>query len=125
MEYKFIEISSIYPKRTYRSKRTLKKLHLNEFSEVLVDINLPVSVFDSSKEFLLLDAIYELNSEVFITSDGKNTHIMMQYMSNEFNKEDIIKYSYELLVELSSIDISFAEIENITILYGDAYYGEW
>ena len=44
MQYTFTEVKSVYPKRTYRSKRTLKKMHLNEFSEMLLDIHLPAAL---------------------------------------------------------------------------------
>lgn len=125
MQYTFTEVKSVYPKRTYRSKRTLKKMHLNEFSEMLLDIHLPAALFDSEKELALLDAIYEFNDNTFVFGDISSTNIMIQVPADKFNTESVKQYCLDLLTELSAIDVAFAEIESIVVNYGDAYYGEW
>ncbi len=125
MQYTFTEVKSVYPKRTYRSKRTLKKMHLNEFSEMLIDIHLPVQLFDTEKEWILLDTIYEFDDNTFVFGDLSSTNIMIQVPSDKFDTESVKQYCLDLLTELSAIDISFAEIESIVVNYGDAYYGEW
>lgn len=125
MQYTFTEVKSVYPKRTYRSKRTLKKMHLQEFREMLIDIHLPVQLFDSEKEWVLLDAIYEFNDNVFVSGSLTSTNIMIQVPADKFDSESVKQYCLDLLTELSAIDINFAEIESIVVNYGDAYYGEW
>lgn len=125
MQYTFTEVKSVYPKRTYRSKRTLKKMHLNEFSEMLLDIHLPAALFDTEKELALLDAIYEFNDNTFVFGDLSSTNIMIQVPEDKFNTESVKQYCLDLLTELSAIDVAFAEIESIVVNYGDAYYGEW
>lgn len=125
MQYTFTEVKAVYPKRTYRSKRTLKKMHLQEFREMLIDIHLPAPLFDTEKEWELLDAIYEFDDNTFVFGDLSSTNIMIQVPADKFDPESVKQYCLDLLTELSAIDLQFAEIESIVVNYGDAYYGEW
>ena len=125
MQYKFDKINEVYPKRTYRSKRTLKKMHLNEFAETLVSIDLSASVFDAPNESKLIDAMYEFDDNIFVFGADTGTNIMFSLPTQEFSLEVIKKYCEDLLLILSYIDPTFAEIESIAVVYGDAYYGEW
>lgn len=126
MQYTFTEVNANYPTRTYRSKRTLKKLHLQEFSKTLFKISLDISLFDTEKEDALLDAIYEYDNGVFVYGDITSaTTILVEMNTDKFSPDYVMQYCTILLTELSAIDVRFAELENITIEYGDAYYGEW
>lgn len=124
MQYTFQEVATKYPKRTNRSKRAQKKMHLNKFGEVLVDINIPIAIFDNDKEAELIDAIYEFDDNAFVFG-STYVSLMHQRPVSEFNREVIIQYCDNLLRTLSEIDPQFAEVEKVTITYGDAYYGEW
>jgi uncharacterized protein YggL (DUF469 family) len=125
MQYTFSKVKESLPKTSARSKRTIKKLHLNEFAESLVSIDLTAGLFDSPFEGELLDAIYEYDDSTFIGGSSNATNILIQIKSSDFSEEYIKKYCEDLLFILSNIEPQFAEIGHITVQYGDAYYGEW
>jgi len=125
MQYIFEEVKVNFPKSTFRSNRTKKKLHIGEYAETLVSINLTADTFDTPYEDQLLDAMYEFDSGMFVGSNGDGTIILAQLKSSEVNEDKIKKYCEDLLFVLSDIEPKFAEIGTIAVQYGDAYYGEW
>ncbi|AQW88830.1 putative structural protein [Erwinia phage pEa_SNUABM_50] len=125
MQYTFDKVKENYPKRAYRSKRTLKKLHLQEFGVVLASIVINASVFDSQYCDTLLDAMYEHDDGIFVCGGKDTTTVLVEIPVGDFSIDYVKNYCHKLLLDLSEIDLSFAEIENITVQYGDAYYGEW
>ena len=125
MQYTITKAKETFPKTTSRSKRTLKKLHLGEFAELLVSIDLEAGIFSSPFEDELLDAMYEFDSGCFVGGSLSKTSILTQVKTSEFSEDYIKKYCEDLLFILSNIEPQFAEIGHITIEYGDAYYGEW
>lgn len=126
MQYLFEKVKENYPKRTYRSKRSLKKMHLKEYAETIVSINFLADVLFSANENKLLDAMYDFDSNMFVCSSVNDSTNVIFYMSTaDFSFEYVEKYCNDLLLVLSNIEPTFAEIENITVQYGDAYYGEW
>ncbi|SOK59114.1 hypothetical protein [Yersinia phage fHe-Yen9-03] len=125
MKYTFTKVKENYPKRTYRSKRTLKKLHLQDYGVVLSSIVINIPVFESQYCDSLLDIMYEHDNGIFIFGTDKTTTILVEIPVDKFSIENVKKYCYELLLNLSEIDQNFAEIERIMVDYGDAYYGEW
>jgi uncharacterized protein YggL (DUF469 family) len=125
MQYIFEEVKVNFPKSTSRSNRTKKKLHIGEYAETLVSINLTADTFDTPYEDQLLDAMYEFDSGMFVGSNGDGTIILAQLKSSEVNEDKIKKYCEDLLFVLSDIEPKFAEIGTIAVQYGDAYYGEW
>lgn len=125
MQYTFEKIKEKYPKTTARSKRSLKKLHLDEFAVTLVSIDFPATLFGNPDEFKLLDAMWEYDNDIFVGGSLSGTNIMFQIKTSEFSEDYIKEYCKGMLLILSEIEPSFAEIEFITVVYGDAYYGEW
>ncbi|AMM43871.1 virion structural protein [Pectobacterium phage vB_PcaM_CBB] len=126
MQYSFEKVKENYPKRTYRSKRSLKKMHLKEYAETIVSINLLADVFFSANENKLLDAMYEFDSNMFVCSSvNDGTNVIFYMPTADFSFEYVEKYCNDLLLVLSNIEPTFAEIESIAVQYGDAYYGEW
>lgn len=125
MQYSFEKIKEKYPKTTLRSKRSLKKLHLSEFADTLVSIDFPAGLFDNPLEYKLLDAMYEYDNGMFVGGSLTGTNVMLQIKTSEFSEEFVKEYCEGLLLILSEIEPSFAEIGNVTVVYGDAYYGEW
>lgn len=125
MQYSFEKINEKFPKTTLRSKRSLKKLHLDDFAETLVSIDLSAGLFDVPAEDKLLDAIYEYDDSTFVGGSQVGTNIMFQVKTSEFSENFVKEYCNGLLLILSEIDQSYAEIGNVTVVYGDAYYGEW
>lgn len=125
MQYIFEEVKVNFPKSTTRSNRTKKKLHIGEYAETLVSIDLTADTFDTPYEGQLLDAMYEFDSGMFVGSNGGGTVILTQLKSSEVNEDNIKKYCEDLLFVLSDIEPKFAEIGTIAVKYGDAYYGEW
>lgn len=126
MQYLFEKVKENYPKRTYRSKRSLKKMHLKEYAETIVSINLLADVFFTANENKLLDAMYEFDNNMFIcSSENDGTNVIFYMPTADFSFEYVEKYCNDLLLVLSNIEPTFAEIESIAVQYGDAYYGEW
>lgn len=125
MQYSFEKLKETFPKTSSRSKRTLKKMHLGEFAETVVLIDFPTATFGTPFEWELLDAMYEHDSGICVGGNSKSTHMLVQIKTSEFSEEYIKKYCEDLLFALSNIEPHFAEIEHITVQYGDAYYGEW
>ena len=125
MQYSFEKVKEKYPKTTLRNKRSLKKLHLAEFAETLVSIDFAAGLFDVPEEDKLLDAIYEYDASTFVGGSKVGTNIMFQIKTSDFSEEFVKQYCEGLLLILSEIEPNFAEIGNVTVVYGDAYYGEW
>lgn len=125
MQYIFEEVKGNFPKTATRSKRTMKKLHIGEYAETLVSVELNADTFDTPYEGELLDAMYEYDDGIFVGSNGGGTYILAQLLTSEDIEDKIKKYCEDLLFVLSDIEPKFAEIESITVQYGDAYYGEW
>lgn len=121
MKYKFEKVKENYPKRANRSKRSLKKLHLKEYAETIVSINISYKLLDSPYERKLLNSMYEFDSGMFVT----NSEVIFYIPTVDFTFKYVQKYCEKLFMILSEIDQSLAEIGIITVRYGDAYYGEW
>lgn len=126
MQYSFKKVKENYPKRTYRSKRSLKKMHLKEYAETIVSINFLADVLFSENKNALLDSMYEFDSNMFVCSSvNEGTNVIFYMPTADFSFEYVEKYCNDLLLVLSNIEPTFAEIESIAVQYGDAYYGEW
>lgn len=126
MQYLFEKVKENFPKRTYRSKRSLKNMHLNEYAETIVSINFLADVLFAEDKNTLLNAMYEYDSNMFVSGSVKyGTNIIFYIPTADFSFEYVEKYCNDLLLVLSNIEPTFAEIESITVQYGDAYYGEW
>ena len=126
MQYSFEKVKENYPKRTYRSKRSLKKMHLKEYAETIVSINFLADVLFAENENVLLNAMYEFDSNMFVCgSVNQGTNVIFYMPTADFSFEYVEKYCNDLLLVLSNIEPTFAEIESIAVQYGDAYYGEW
>ena len=125
MEYNFLKVNETFPKCTSRSKRSLKKLHLYEFADTLIYIDFPVATYGNDNEDVLLDIIHEHDNSCFVFASANNTNIMFDVKTSEFTEEMVKEYCHGLLLRLSEVEPNFAQIEKITINYGDAYYGEW
>lgn len=127
MKYQYTELSSNFPQRTYRSKRTKKKMHLGEFQTFLYEIVIPVraNIFVNDEN----DFIYNCLNDSSVTLEtysesGRGLHVLCTLP--EVNKETIERYIETLLYKISEKIEEFASInEAISITYGDAYYGEW
>lgn len=125
MEYNFLKVNETFPKITSRSKRSLKKLHLHEFADTLIYIDFPAVIYGNDNEDLLLDIIHEHDNNCFVLASSDKTSIMFNVKTSDFSEEMVKEYCHGLLLRLSEVEPNFAKIENITINYGDAYYGEW
>ena len=125
MQYSITKMKEYFPKRIHRRRRLEKRLYLGDFSETLVSIDLPTELFYNPDECKLLDAIYEYDDMTFVGGSKNGTNIMFQIKTSEFSEEFVKEYCKGLLLILSEIEPSFAEIGLVTVKYGDAYYGEW
>ena len=131
MQIDFFKIKESYPKnKSYRSQRTLKKMHLGEYAVSLASIKIPVFLFglEQNQTDLCLDVIYEHDTGCFICGDDNGFLILHEFESlpdDNSTKEYIKKFTENLIRELANIEMEFATIETVTIQYGDAYYGEW
>lgn len=124
MEYHFVEVPVNLPKATVRNRRQMKKLHLGDYSEVLVNVVLPESLAGEYADELY-KIVIESNTDVAIFCTTQSTHMMFSYKVQDFSFEKVQEYCKELLYKLTEVDIKFANVERIEIQYGDAWYGEW
>lgn len=130
MQYVFEKVKEKFPSKTYRSERTLKKLHLGKHAKTLISINFPVSVFDcidtdESLFYSIMDVLYEHDSGCFVHSTQTGFALVVDISTERFSEDDVKKFIENVLYDLTNIDSKFAEIESITVQYGDAHYGEW
>lgn len=125
MKYEFTKVNENYLKRKTRSKRSDKKLHLGDYAETLFEMILDVNIFNMSTVDEVLDIMYEHDSRMSVHASGNKTHIMVQLPTSTFNEIYVEQYCAGLLFELTKVEQDFANLNTITVQYGDAYYGEW
>lgn len=125
MQYTFERIEENYPKRKWRSKRLLKKLHLQEFGVMRANIVIDVSIFNSQYCDELIDAMYEYDDGIFVFDGTDLTNVLVDIPVADYSIEYMWNYCYDLLAVLYKIDVNLKKIKKITVKYGDAYYGEW
>lgn len=129
MQITFSKVKETFPKKTYRSERALKKMHLGMYAETLASIRIDVPLFDlgdKNIENACLDAICEYDNSSFIfTNDGESFTILTTFSALNDAEPFVEQYITNLLCNLTLISMEFASVENITVEYGDAYYGEW
>lgn len=128
LQFSFSKVNETFPKKTNRSERTVKKMHLGMYAETLASIHIEVPLFhlgDKDVEDRCLDAICEMDDGSFIFGDG-NSFTVLTTFSSLLNAEQHVKqYVTNMLFKLSMITPEFAEVGTINVQYGDAYYGEW
>lgn len=130
MQYIFYKVQETFPKSTQRSNRNLKKMHLGEYSVSLASIIIPVHLFAFSTDVQdkCLDVIYEHDDGCFVCGHKDGVMILSEFDSlstDEQEKEYIENFINKMICELSNIEMEFANVDTITVQYGDAYYGEW
>lgn len=128
MKYTFTEIKSInLPKTKTRSARTKKKLHIEEYKVYCVDIAMVVKGLDYNDKFdAIADRLEELeiDYETFSYDVGVFS-IMLTYNLKDYSEQSVKDYCTAALYELTMIDVLFAEVQEINVTVGDAYYGDW
>lgn len=130
MQYNFTKVRENFPTKTYRSQRTLKKMHLQSYAVTLVSIIIPVDLFSLEREQLLkcLDVICEHDNGSFVCSNGHHVSILTETPTQDEDastEQFAQNYTNELMYALSNVEMEFANVKTITVSYGDAYYGEW
>ena len=127
MQYTFEKVKENFPKKTYRSQRTLKKMHLGTYARTLINVLIPVKLFDLHQDIMnkCLDLIYELDDNSFVSSTENGFSIIIETNTPTDIESETKQYTNNLLRELSNIEMEFASVDKITVQYGDAYYGEW
>lgn len=128
MKYTFTKLNDKFPKKANRSDRTLKKLHLGSYAETCVDVSLDYPVELYNDEFFdgFYDALYQVLPDfgTFGIYDNKFTFIYT-VPSASYNEEDVKTVVNEVLRLISNVDQYFADIKDVSIVYADAWYGEW
>lgn len=130
MQYNFSKVQETYPKNTNRSNRTLKKMHLGVYAVSLASIVIPVPMFEYSDDIVdkCLDIIYEHDDGCVVMGHKDGFNILIEFdtpIDDNSTKEYIKNFTNKLICELSNTEMEFANINNVTVQYGDAYYGEW
>lgn len=131
MQYIFSKIKENFPKSNVsRTNRTLKKMHLDGYAVSLASITIPVFLFglDQTQTDRCLDVIYEHDDGCFVYSSDIGFTILHEFdsLTDDISTEKYIHDFIENLIrELSNVEMEFATTQKVTIVYGDAYYGEW
>lgn len=130
MNFTFEQIQETFPKHANRSKRLRKKLHIDDFSEILFSFTLQIPVFDLPQNLqdACLDIMCDHDAGCFIFSDSSTASFKMlsgALKKSENNKEEIISYITDLILKLAEVEKEFRNIDTVHVQYGDAYYGEW
>lgn len=130
MKYNITKVKDKFPKRAARSERTKKKMHLDNYAETIIDVYIPLMV-DTTEIYnnlfdRLLDALYD-NNKGFETLGmyGGNFTLIASYSTSEFTEQVAIDYVNDVMRIITEVEPSFAEVNEVTINHGDAWYGEW
>ncbi|EON7637146.1 hypothetical protein ABV23_RS01470 [Escherichia coli] len=130
MQYNFSKVKENFPKYTYRSHRNIKKMHLEGYAVSLASVIIPVHLFelDQTQVDKCLDIIYEHDSGCCICGHDKGFMLLHEFDSlptDEETQQHITEFINKLLCELTNTEMEFANIQEVAVQYGDAYYGEW
>lgn len=130
MNFTFEQIQETFPKHANRSKRLRKKLHVDDFAEIMFSFTLKIPVFDLSPKLqdACLDIMCEHDAGCFIFSDSSSASfsVLSELLKKSVkNQEEIISYITNLISKLSEVEKEFRNIDAVHVTYGDAYYGEW
>ena len=134
MNITFTKLNDKFPKKAKRSDRTMKKLHLGSYAETCIDVYIPFknkldrSLADSDDTLFdrLLDAVESVTGR-FETCGLDLSHFTIMYCVNTstFDVQKVEHTVTEILRALSEVDQAFAEVQEVTVTHGDAWYGEW
>lgn len=130
MQYNYTKVQEHFPKNTRRSNRTLKKLHLGTYAVSLASINIPIALFDFPTDVVdkCLDIIYEHDDGCFVIGATNGFTILHEFESKLDDcstKTYLQNFIEKIICELSNTEMEFANVQSISIEFGDAYYGEW
>lgn len=134
MNITFTKLNDKFPKKAKRSDRTMKKLHLGSYAETCVDVYLPFKnnlerTSDDVADKLfdrLLDAVESVTGK-FETCGLSLEQFTILYCvpSDSFDVQTEKAKIVEIIRALSDVEPAFAEVEEVTVVHGDAWYGEW
>lgn len=128
MQFSFSKVSESFPKKTNRSDRTMKKMHLGLYAETLASIRIEIPLFhlgDKTIEDRCIDEICEMDDGSFIFGDGDSFTVLTTFSSVNDAEHYVKSYVTNMLFRLSMITPELADIGEVQVQYGDAYYGNW
>lgn len=130
----FNKLNDKFPKKAKRSDRTMKKLHLGSYAETCVDVTFPFKnklarTPDDVEDKLfdrLLDAVESVTGS-FETCGLSLDQFSILYCvpSSTFDAQKEEEKIVEIVRALSDVEPAFAEVQEVTVIHGDAWYGEW
>jgi len=134
MKFTFTKLNDKFPKKANRSDRTMKKLHLGSYAETCIDVFIPFKTkltrgTDDADDMLfdrLLDGVESVTGR-FETCGLSLGHFSILYCvpTSSFDVEELEKTVTEILRVLSDVEPAFAEVQEVTVIHGDAWHGEW
>lgn len=125
-----------FPKKTQRSNRLEKKMHIGEHAEIIVDIEL----FHAHSVIRLLDDnghcgdwyddLYEAIRDAHglfetMTTSLSTTSVMLTIPTKDFSLHDLNDIAKTFHMAIASVDPAAIDTHTIHITVGDAYYGQW
>lgn len=129
-------LENVFPKKTQRSKRLEKKMHIGEHAEIIVDIELQhaASVIrlldDNGRAGDWYDDLYVAirNAhglfETMCTSLS-STSVMITIPTKDFSLHDLNDIANTFHMAIAAVDPAAVDTHTINITVGDAYYGQW
>lgn len=133
MKITYTKLNDNIPKKTNRTDRVMKKLHLGKYAETCIDVAVKFPSDLYTNEYyndVMFDKLYDALNTVlpdfgtFGIFDGTYSFLYC-VNSNTFNEHDIERTVHDVFRSLSEVEPYFAEIDEVNVLYGDAWYGEW
>ena len=114
------KVKEVFPKREYRSARSRKTFHLKEYSQVLVCITFSTAL--SVDLYLTFAEEISKITEYKISSHYENSvQCYFQFSTESFSYSKMEELTQEVLKHMNNLQF----VGNCSVLYGDAYYGEW
>lgn len=135
MQITIDHLENEFPKKTKRSNRLEKKMHIGSHALVIFDVELRhdnsfTRVLDNGLAGDWYDELYDaLDScgapfETFCTTLS-TTSIMVCVPASEYTDTLAMDTAVAMQFAISQIDPAVANTTKIIITVGDAYYGQW
>lgn len=130
MNFTFSKVSEVLPKKTNRSERLHKKLHIGKYKEIMFSFTIKIPVFEleEEKQNVCLDIMCEHDTACFIFTENSRTNFSMiagTIRTSDNIESEIEDYINNLVSKLAEVENEFSKVDAVHVEYGDAYYGEW
>lgn len=130
MNFTFSRIDESFPPKRQRSRRLEKKLNIGEFAQTqfAFTLSVPLYEFGTEAQNKCVDIMCEHDSGCCVYSTNTKIHFSIisgPELTSDDVENEIEVYITTLVSKLAEMKDEFKNIENVSVSYGDAYYGDW